>query len=83
MSIYDIPDVVRDALPLTATPKNIQSGFQVSGIYPFNRHIFNDDEFLASSVTDRSIPLNGQVTEESDQHKNSAHMDPESAEETL
>lgn len=56
MSIYDIPGIVREALPLAATPKNIQSGFRVSGIYPFNRHVFSEDEFLSSYVTDRPVP---------------------------
>ncbi|XP_050295152.1 uncharacterized protein LOC126735246 [Anthonomus grandis grandis] len=57
MSIYDIPGFVRDALPLAATPKNIQSGFRVAGIYPLNRHIFSNNEFLSSSVTDRPDPV--------------------------
>lgn len=53
MTIYDIPSLVRDALPLATTPINIMKGFKVSGIEPFNRDIFGDDEFLPSSVTDR------------------------------
>lgn len=56
MTIYDIPSVVSVAYPLAFTPKNIQSGFRVSGVFPYNRDIFTDDEFLASSVTDRPIP---------------------------
>jgi hypothetical protein len=58
MSIYDIPEVVRDALPLATTFKNIQSGFRVSGVWPLNRHIFTDDEFLTSAVTDRPYLIN-------------------------
>lgn len=27
MSIYDIPKIAKDALPLAANPKNIQAGF--------------------------------------------------------
>lgn len=81
MSIYDIPGIVRDALPLAATPKNIQSGFRVSGLYPINRHIFNDDEFLTSAVTDRPTPLNNQGTDEST--KTPINVDPVNEEETL
>ncbi|KAG1657390.1 hypothetical protein GQR58_023379 [Nymphon striatum] len=38
------------------TPVNIQSGFRVSGIYPLDRNIFTDDEFLPADVTDRPLP---------------------------
>ena len=56
MTIYDIPSIVANAYPLAFTPKNIQSGFRVYGIFPYNIDIFTDDEFLASSVTDRPDP---------------------------
>lgn len=55
MSIYNIPGIVKEALPLAATPGNIQAGFKATGIWPFNREIFGDDEFLPSAVTDRSL----------------------------
>lgn len=56
MTIYDIPPIVKIALPLAATPQNIMSGFFVSGIHPFNRNIFTDIEFSPGYVTDRPIP---------------------------
>lgn len=56
MTIYDIPQIVREALPLATTPKNIIAGFKVSGISPFNRDIFEDDEFLPAYATDRPVP---------------------------
>lgn len=31
-------------------------GFEVSGIYPYNRDIFSEDDFLCSYVTDRPEP---------------------------
>ena len=37
------------------TPLNIQSGFRVSGIYALDPDIFQDDEFLPSHVTDRTM----------------------------
>lgn len=55
MTIYDIPVVLKEALPLAATPRNIQKGFSVTGIWPFNREIFTEDEFLPSEVTNREI----------------------------
>jgi len=56
MSIYDIPQIVTTALPSAANAANICSGFKVSGIVPFNRHIFQDSDYLPSSVTDRPNP---------------------------
>ena len=56
MTIYDIPDMVGRAFPRAFTPVNIQSGFKVAGIFPFDRDIFTDVEFLLSDVTDRPAP---------------------------
>ena len=56
MSIYDIPAIVRDALPHALTPSNIQAGFKVAGIFPFNRDVFSSEEFEPGSVTDQPIP---------------------------
>ncbi|CAI5686077.1 unnamed protein product [Oreochromis niloticus] len=56
MSIYDIPGIVAIAYPLAATPLNIQAGFRVAGIQPYNRNVFLEAEFAPSYVTDRPIP---------------------------
>lgn len=58
MTIYHIPALVRDALPLAITPKNITSGFRCSGIWPLNRNIFTEDEFAPSNVTHNPIGTN-------------------------
>jgi len=55
MTIYDLPQVVADALPRAATPTNIVNGFKVSGIMPFNDNIFQDCDFAPSFVTDRPM----------------------------
>ena len=57
MNIYDIPDMVGRGFPRAFTPLNIQSRFKVAGIYPFDRDIFTDAEFLPSDVTERPIPV--------------------------
>ena len=59
MTIYDIPDMVGRAFPRAFTPVNIQSGFKVAGIFPFDRDIFSGLEFLPSDVTDRFVPSAG------------------------
>lgn len=55
VTIYDIPDIVKLALPKTINPTNIISGFQATGIAPFNRDIFTVADFLSSTVTDREM----------------------------
>lgn len=57
MTIYDVCECVGIAYPLAFTPNNILAGFRVSGIYPFNENIFQDCDFLSSSVTDRPEPI--------------------------
>lgn len=65
ISIYDIPSLVGKAYPKAFNPVNIQKGFQVTGIFPFDTTIFNDEDFLGPSITDRPNPiLNIQGTEE-------------------
>ncbi|KAB0794133.1 hypothetical protein PPYR_13753 [Photinus pyralis] len=49
------------AYPKAFSPANIQSGFRVSGIFPFNSDIFREDEFYTSLVTDRPNPM-GETT---------------------
>ena len=56
MSTYDIPAMVGIAFSRAMTPGNILSGFKVSSVFPFDRHIFPDSEFLSSDVTDRPDP---------------------------
>ena len=55
VSIYDIPGIVKLSLPNAATPKNIQAGFKKTGIWEFNKNVFSEEDFLCSSVTDRSL----------------------------
>ena len=56
MQITDIAALVGRSYPLAFTLSNITAGFAASGIEPLNADVFHDDEFLASSVTDRPQP---------------------------
>ena len=56
MTIFDIASILRSAYEQAFTQSNIASGFLVSGIEPYNRNIFQDDEFLPATVTDRPFP---------------------------
>lgn len=51
LSIYDVPEITTITLPLSATPKNIMSGFSATGVWPFNRTVFDDSEFSPALVT--------------------------------
>lgn len=53
MTIYDLPGIVKDSLPLALNPSNIMSGFRKSGIWPLNEDIFQEHDFAPSFVTDR------------------------------
>lgn len=54
MTIYDLPSIIRVALPRAVTPVNILKGFHDTGISPFNRHIFSDEDLLGMSHSSQS-----------------------------
>lgn len=56
MTIYDIPSIITTAMPLALTQRNIQAGFRNTGIFPFNRDLFQEIDFALSFVTDRPNP---------------------------
>ena len=53
ITIYDVAELVGKADDQALTLRNIRSGFAASGIWPFNRDVFGEDEFLSSYVSDR------------------------------
>lgn len=56
MTIYEVASALGRTFPKAFTPSNISSGFRVTGIYPFDRNIFSEEEYLSSYVTDRPSP---------------------------
>ena len=58
ITIYDVAELVRKADEQTLIPRSIRSGFAASGIWPFNRDVFGEDEFLSSYVSDRPYCTN-------------------------
>jgi hypothetical protein len=56
MSFYDLPGIVNMSLNSAATPANIKAVFLATGIFPYNRDVFPDEEFLSSYVTDGPAP---------------------------
>lgn len=68
IQIYDVAGLVGNAFKKAFTKENIEKGFEVAGIHPFNRNIFTEDEFLSSYVTDRE-QTNTEATDSNiDQH---------------
>lgn len=64
ITIYDIAEILGEAYPLAFTARNCISGFRSTGIFPFNPNIFNDDDFIASTVTDIQIINKGSLSED-------------------
>ncbi|XP_045463203.1 MFS-type transporter clz9-like [Harmonia axyridis] len=58
MTIYDLPGIVKDALPLALNPRNVINAFRKSGVWPLNDEVFQDSDFAPSYVTDRPDPTN-------------------------
>ncbi|KAL2086177.1 hypothetical protein ACEWY4_017236 [Coilia grayii] len=56
ITIYEVPGLVNQAFMSAMTPRNITSGFRVTGIFPFNRDIFPDEDYAPSMLTDRPNP---------------------------
>ncbi|KAF2885440.1 hypothetical protein ILUMI_20720 [Ignelater luminosus] len=62
MTIYQVAECMGEAHPKAFTPANIIAGFKRSGIYPLNRSVFSEADFLNASVTDRPIDLESPST---------------------
>lgn len=51
ITIQNIPELVCEAVLKGSTPANIQSGVKATGIWPYDRFIFGDEDFVPASVT--------------------------------
>lgn len=56
ISIYDVPALAKEAFINAVTPKNIMSGFSKAGVYPFNRNVYSEQDFLPAEITNRPQP---------------------------
>ena len=63
MTIHNIPGSVAHAFPKAMTPPNNQSGFRVAGLFPVNRYVFKDCEFMPADKTDRPESVRSTTTE--------------------
>lgn len=73
LTIYQVANLGGHAFLKAATPINIQSGFAVSGIWPFNEDVFTEDDFMPSEITNRPISKDSEnATLESNEQTGSA-----------
>lgn len=56
ITIYEVGEIIGIAFQKAMTPLNITKSFAKCGIHPFDKLIFTELDYLASSVTDRPCP---------------------------
>ena len=56
LTTYNLASLSASSFYRAFTPSNIAAGFKKTGIYPFDDHIFSDDMFLPSLVSDQAVP---------------------------
>ncbi|XP_039311164.1 uncharacterized protein LOC120356784 [Solenopsis invicta] len=52
-TLYRIAGFVKEALCKAVTPHNIIKSFETTGIFPFNRNVFQESDFIMASVTEK------------------------------
>lgn len=55
-TIYNVASCVGFAYPRAMSPINICAAFKKTGIFPYNRHIFSEEDFMPSLVSERPLP---------------------------
>ncbi len=63
-TIYNIAAAFGNVYARAFSTLNIMSGFEQTGIYPFNDQIFKDKDYLSSYVTDRPLPASNSLPED-------------------
>lgn len=66
MQIFDMPPIFRRALEIGAIESNITAGFAAAGIWPLDRQIFKEIDFLPSATTDRPLLTGDDIPMETD-----------------
>jgi len=56
ISVDKIATIFGKAYLQTATPEKLIRGFEVTGIWPYNRTVFKPEDFAAANVTEEDIP---------------------------
>ena len=57
ITLYDMAEIFATAYATVAAVDKAVKGFEVSGIFPFNKAIFTDEDFTAAQLTDEPEPI--------------------------
>ncbi|KAJ8706956.1 hypothetical protein PYW08_011090 [Mythimna loreyi] len=57
VSQYEVARLFNEAYMKAASAHNAIKGFSSTGVWPTNRHIFDDSDYLPSTLTDRPEPI--------------------------
>ncbi|KAJ8728767.1 hypothetical protein PYW07_006463 [Mythimna separata] len=66
ISQYEVARLFSEAYMKAATPQNAVKGFSSTGIWPTNRNVFDDCDYMPSNLTDRPDPSGVPVDTEAD-----------------
>ena len=61
ITIYQIAELAGTALTKAATPENVIAGFRVSGVWPFDRYIFSNVDYLPQARNQLSPKGGGSI----------------------
>lgn len=62
ITIHDLAGLSNIAIQTSFTPKNIISGFQKTGMWPFDRNVFSESDFIAARIpTSSNIETDGSL----------------------
>ncbi|CAK1547896.1 unnamed protein product [Leptosia nina] len=73
VTIYNVAQFAKDAFFAAFNMNNISSGFKNTGIWPINKNIFSDEDFLPAFVTDRPQNLKTPTDLSEDSDKSSSN----------
>ena len=60
VTIYQMGQLIGNSWLKAASPHNIISGFSCTGIWPLDKNVFSDDDFLPSTIFNKeNIPKRG------------------------
>ena len=49
-TIYDVTGIAKEAYNITFNKKNLESAFKATEVFPLNRNIYTDEDFLPAEV---------------------------------
>jgi hypothetical protein len=62
ISFFNMAGIFGQAFLRTATPDKAIHGFQVCGLWPFNKDVFTEEDFAAAAVTEEDQPATSRTT---------------------